>query len=78
MHRGQTVFANLALSCAGCNWSKASNIAGYDNRTGKLTRLINPRLDKWSAHFEWVGPALQGKTAIGRTTVAVLDINHPE
>src|SRR5262249_26704635 len=77
-HRGRTVIGNLATSCAGCNLHKASNIAGLDHQTGELTRLFNPRVDVWTEHFYWDGPNLIGLTAIGRTTVEVLRINHPE
>ena len=77
-HRGRTLASNLALSCAGCNLSKSSNIAGIDERTGGLTRLFNPRIDVWAEHFTWHGAVLVGTTPIGRTTVMVLDINHPE
>lgn len=77
-HRGRSVAGNLALSCSGCNLGKASNIAGLDGRTGKLTRLFHPRIDVWAEHFRWNGPRLVGTTAIGRTTVDVLNINHPE
>jgi hypothetical protein len=38
--------------------------------------LFNPRTDEWADHFAWDGLLLRGKTAIGRATVAVLDINH--
>jgi HNH endonuclease len=77
-HRGPTVFANLALSCPGCNLGKASNIAGRDVQTGELTRLFHPRTDIWAEHFTWDGPLLVGTTAIGRTTVEVPVINEPE
>jgi hypothetical protein len=40
-----------------------------------LTRLFNPRQDRWSDHFAWRGPILLGLTAIGRATVEVLEIN---
>ena len=36
------------------------------------------RARRWSRHFRWHGPVLVGLTRIGRTTVAVLDINHPQ
>ena len=45
-------------------------------RTGELTSLFNPRTDGWHDHFAWDGVLLRGKSAIGRATVAVLDINH--
>ena len=72
------MIGNLALSCSGCNLYKASNIAGLDHETGRLTRLFHPRTDVWDEHFAWEGSVLVGKTSIGRTTVEVLNINHPE
>jgi len=77
-HRGPTTYDKLALSCPHCNYHKGPNIAGNDPMTGKLTRLFNPRRHRWSAHFEWDGPLLVGKTAVGRTTIYVLAINHPD
>jgi hypothetical protein len=41
------------------------------------TRLFHPRQHKWSWHFRWKGAILVGRTAIGRTTVAVLSMNLP-
>lgn len=46
-------------------------------RTGKVTRLFNPRRQLWSRHFRWQGAALVGKTAVGRTTIEVLAMNDP-
>ena len=77
-HGGATTFENLALSCPHDNYHKGPNIAGLDPETGRLTRLFNPRRHRWSAHFAWDGPRLVGKTAIGRTTISVLDMNHPD
>ncbi len=77
-HGGQTVAENLANSCFYCNSSKGSNIAGLDSLDGALTRLYHPRTDQWPDHFEWEGPSLRGRTAIGRTTVRVLNINAPD
>lgn len=74
-HGGLTVRSNLALSCFSCNSHKGSDIAGLDGSIHKLTRLFNPRRNKWSKHFRWEGPVLLGQTAIGRVTVALLQIN---
>jgi hypothetical protein len=46
--------------------------------TKDLTRLFHPRVDLWNDHFVWNGVLLDGRTAIGRTTIAVLRINHPD
>ena len=77
-HGGETTSENLALSCPHDNYYKGPNIAGLDPLTGRRTRLFNPRRRRWSAHFAWDGPRLVGKTAIGRTTIRVLNMNHPE
>jgi hypothetical protein len=47
-------------------------------RDWRADRLFHPRLDTWDDHFAWKGPVLVGRPAVGRVTVAVLDINHPE
>ena len=33
---------------------------------------------KWARHFRWDGPKLVGRTAPGRATLAVLDINNDD
>lgn len=58
-----------------CNNHKGPNLAGLDPKTGDLVRLFNPRRHKWTAHFEWDGPIIVGKTPIGRATVEVLCMN---
>jgi HNH endonuclease len=74
-HRGPTDPRNLALSCLHCNSHKGPNVAGYDRKTRKLTPLYNPRRHRWSRHFRWIGPRIVERTAIGRVTVLVLDLN---
>ena len=76
-HGGPTEAANLALCCGRCNRYKGPNLAGIDPTTGRLTRLFNPRRDRWGRHFQWEGALLIGRTAIGRTTIIVLNINLP-
>jgi hypothetical protein len=77
-HGGPTREENLALSCFYCNSHRGPNIAGVDSASGRIVRLFHPRRDRWSRHFEWAGGVLQGKTAIGTATIAVLSINHPD
>jgi HNH endonuclease len=77
-HSGPTASGNLALSCLHCNSHKGPNIAGIDPQTNRLTRLFHPRRHKWERHFRWVGPALIGRTAVGRVTVVVLAMNDPD
>ena len=74
-HGGRTIGSNLALACLYCNRFKGPNIAGIDPATHKLCRLFHPRLHRWDWHFRWNGATLIGRTAIGRTTIRVLEIN---
>ncbi len=75
-HGGQSVLENLAFCCIDCNLHKGTNIAGIDRGTGALTRLLNPRMDQWAMHLAWRGAELIGLSAIGRTTIEVLQINQ--
>ena len=77
-HHGLTIASNLVLACFPCNNHKGTNIAGIDPVTRQITKLFNPRRHKWARHFRWVGPILLGLTAIGRTTIDVLDINNSD
>jgi hypothetical protein len=40
-----------------------------------LTPLFNPRTQRWEDHFALRGPLIMGQTAVGRTTVRVLNMN---
>lgn len=77
-HRGRTTGSNLAWACFYCNSYKGPNIAGIDPVSGRLVRLFHPRKDTWSDHFEWFGAWVRGRTPVGRTTVQVLNLNHPD
>jgi len=76
-HGGKLTLGNTALACFHCNLNKGPNIAGKDPATGRTTRLFHPRRDEWDDHFRWHGVRVVGKTAVGRTTIRVLDMNHP-
>ncbi len=76
-HGGSDEISNLALSCIRCNLYKGPNIAGIDPLTDEIVRLYHPRRDTWSEHFNWRDAVLIGLTAVGRTTIRVLDINDP-
>jgi hypothetical protein len=76
-HGGRTIAANLAFACLACNNHKGPNLGGIDPQTGKRVWLFNPRRHKWSWHFRWNGSILEGRTPIGRATIAVLAINLP-
>ena len=77
-HEGGDEPSNLALACAHCNRHKGPNLSGLDPVTRELTRLYNPRRDRWREHFAWQGAVLVGLTAVGRTTIQVLAINDRE
>lgn len=77
-HKGPTTENDLAWSCYDCNSFKGPNIAGIDPETEQIVPLFNPRSMSWEVHFVWNGQELSGRTAIGRTTIEVLNINDPE
>ncbi len=76
---GKTSFENLCLACRSCNEFKSNTTEAVDTVTGESTRLFNPRLHDWPAHFQWSadGTTVIGITAIGRVTVTVLQMNNP-
>ena len=76
-HGGLTTAQNLALACFPCNNHKGPNIAGRDPLTERIVPLFHPRRHRWRQHFLWDGPFLEARTAIGRATIAVLEINLP-
>lgn len=44
---------NLCCACPVCNNAKRSQISGRDPRTGRRTRLFDPRRQRWNDHFHW-------------------------
>jgi hypothetical protein len=77
-HGGTDTLDNLVLACSDCNLRKGSNVAGYDPETGELTVLFHPRNQVRREHFDRQGPAVVDKTAVGRTTVEILQLNSEE
>jgi 5-methylcytosine-specific restriction endonuclease McrA len=76
-HRGSDDIDNLALACAECNLHKGSDLTGLDPDSGQVTSLFHPRRDRWDDHFRWDGLRIVGQSAVGRTTVRVLQLNAP-
>ena len=76
-HGGKTVSENLALACFDCNRFKGPNIATNDDETGELVVLFNPRIQRWSKHFQFDGGRIIPLTAIGRVTEKLLRLNLP-
>jgi hypothetical protein len=77
-HRGTDDADNLALACPECNCHKGTNLTGVDPDTGKVTPLFHPRRDRWADHFKIVDGGIVGKTAAGRTTTWLLEMNSSE
>lgn len=78
-HGGLSVANNLAYSCAWCNWKKGPNIATILEVKGNLIPLFDPRTQNWFSHFEVAEDGLlNGKTDVGKATIKLLELNHPE
>ena len=77
-HGGTDESGNLALACIDCNLHKGANLTGIDPGTGQVVELFNPRSQQWTDHFAWNGVFLAGLTAVGRTTIRVLEINSED
>jgi hypothetical protein len=77
-HRGTDALENLAWACHQCNLRRGTNLASVDPDTNEVTRLFHPRRDQWKEHFALEGPRIVGRTAIGRTTAWLLQMNSEE
>ena len=53
-------------------------MAGVDPESGVITRLFNPRTDRWAAHFRYDGATIVPRTPVGRATVVTLALNAPD
>jgi hypothetical protein len=78
VHGGSDDLENLALACIDCNLHKGTNLTGIDPQTSEITELFHPRRQEWNEHFQLQGVYLRGKTAVGRTTVRVLNMNSDD
>ena len=76
-HDGLTEANNLALSCTLCNKYKGSDIASVDPYTEKIVPLYHPRQNQWSEHFRLNDAEFVAYTPIGRVTIQLLQLNHP-
>lgn len=76
---GQDIDINLALACRSCNLWKATHVRAIDPETAQDVRLFHPREDHWDDHFmvDTESGIIQGRTALGRATIACLRINMP-
>ena len=77
-HGGSDDESNLCLACIDCNLHKGPNLTGIDPLTGAVTELFHPRQQRWEDHFAFEGICITGRTAVGRTTIQVLDMNSDD
>ena len=77
-HGGTHDLDNLALACIDCNLHKGPNLTGIDPETNEVVVLFHPRQNVWEEHFHWIGIRIEGKTATGRTTVRVFEMNNDD
>jgi hypothetical protein len=76
---GPTTENNLWLACSLCNDHKSNRFLIIDPETGVKVKVFNPRQQEWAQHFTWAegGTRIDGMTAVGRATVAALQLNRP-
>ena len=74
-HGGQTAFNNLAFTCIFCNRNKGSDIGSIILSEENFTRFYNPRIDKWTDHFDLDKFNIHPKTNIGYVTSKILILN---
>lgn len=75
---GETTEHNLCLACRPCNEYKGNKTDAIDPETGGQFPSFNPRTQQWDDHFRWIedGTVIEGRTGIGRATVAALRLNN--
>jgi len=77
-HGGLSAVENLAWACFQCNLAKGSDVAAYDDETGDLVPLFNPRAQRWEDHFRMEDDGvIFGISAVGRATGRLLRHNEP-
>ena len=77
-HGGTDAGENLALACPEWNLRTGPNLTGIDPDTGVVTRLFQPRSDRWEEHLARDGATVSGLTPVGRTTAWLLEFNAPD
>ena len=77
-HGGETDAANLALACYLCNKHKGTDLASVDPESGAVALLYHPRRDAWAEHFRLDQGRIDGRTAVGRATTRLLQLNREE
>ena len=74
-HQVDDSLENLAPSCDRCNAYKGPNLSSIDPKTKAIVELFHPRKNQWNDHFEMQDGIVFGKTACGRATAKLLNMN---
>jgi HNH endonuclease len=75
---GETTFENLCFACPSCNRYKGDRQTAIDPDSGETVALFHPQEQVWEEHFGWSdGTEMRGLTAVGRATIAGLQMNRP-
>jgi hypothetical protein len=77
--QGSNEMTNLAFSCQGCNNLKYTKTEAIDPLSAAMVPLYHPRQHSWNDHFAWEDGYvfILGISAIGRATIALLQLNRP-
>jgi hypothetical protein len=76
---GETIFENLCFACPFCNRHKSNRQMVVDPDSGERVAIFHPQQQTWTDHFAWnqTQTELIGLTAVGRATIAGLQMNRP-
>ncbi|HEY2416132.1 MAG TPA: HNH endonuclease signature motif containing protein [Pirellulaceae bacterium] len=74
-HGGGDEPENLALACDQCNLHKGPNLSAVDPDSSQVVQLFDPRRQIWIDHFYCRGAEIAGRTAVGRATARLLNMN---
>jgi hypothetical protein len=74
-HGGSNSLDNACYCCWRCNCYKGTNQSAYDPKMDELVRIFHPRTGEWTNHFEFNGAFIIGRSAVGRATMALLQMN---
>lgn len=77
-HGGATSLENLAWACLSCHRFKGSDLASIDPLSNNVVFLFHPREQRWHRHVRLNGARIEGLTASGRATVALLHLTDPQ
>lgn len=77
-HGGKDSVNNLAWACFACNRFKGSEVGAFEEESGELFPIFNPRKQSWADHFSLSSSGqIVAKTPIGRVTIIVMQFNRP-